>query len=188
MTQVSKAKPGYPWTTKLKDKQVTLRLMEAKDREAILAFAKSLPTDDLLFLSVDITEKEAVRVWTEDIENGRIITVLAETDGRIIGHGTIIQNALTWTRHIGEIQLLLSPESRGMGLGNLLASEVFRLAKERGVQKIVARMASEQRGAKAVFERLGFNAEALLADFVIDRQGRTHDLIVMTYDVTGFTE
>jgi hypothetical protein len=28
----------------------------------------------------------------------------------------------------------------------------------------------------------------LLADYVIDRQGRTHDLIVMSYDVTGFTE
>ena len=49
-------------------------------------------------------------------------------------------------------------------------------------------MASEQRGAMQVFERLGFKAEALLADYVIDRQGRTHDLIVMSYDVTGLTE
>lgn len=186
--QVVAAKRNYPWTTKLKDKQITLRLMEAKDHEAVINFAKALPPDDLLFLSVDITENDAVRVWTEDIENGRIVTVLAETDGRIIGHGTIIQNALTWTRHIGEIQLLLNPETRGLGLGSVLASEVFALAKTRGVQKLVARMAFEQRGAKAVFEKLGFNAEALLADFVIDRHGRTHDLIVMTYDVTGLTE
>jgi gamma-glutamyltranspeptidase/glutathione hydrolase len=55
-------------------------------------------------------------------------------------------------------------------------------------QKIVARMASEQKGASQVLERLGFRAEALLADYVIDREERTHDLIVMSYDVTGLNE
>jgi hypothetical protein len=27
-----------------------------------------------------------------------------------------------------------------------------------------------------------------LGDYVIDREGRTHDLIVMSHDVTGLTE
>jgi hypothetical protein len=30
--------------------------------------------------------------------------------------------------------------------------------------------------------------EALLADCVIDRNDRTHDLIIMSHDVTGFNE
>ena len=67
----------------------------------------------------------------------------------------------------------------------MLANEVFAVAEDMGLQKIVAQMASEQRGAQAVFEKLGFKAEALMADYVMDRQGRTHDLIVMSYDVTG---
>jgi len=99
----------------------------------------------------------------------------------------LVRNNLTWTRHLGEIQLLIKPAARGLGLGHILASEIFTIAKEQGVQKIVARMAAEQKGAIAVLERLGFVAEALLADFVIDRNDRTHDLIVMTYDVTGLT-
>ena len=49
-------------------------------------------------------------------------------------------------------------------------------------------MAAEQKGAIQVFEKLGFNAEALLADYVIDRKNRTHDLIAMSYDITGFNE
>ncbi|HKF55483.1 MAG TPA: GNAT family protein, partial [Blastocatellia bacterium] len=85
-------------------------------------------------------------------------------------------------------QLLISPALRGLGIGTLLANEVFALAREQGLQKLVARMAAEQKGAIQVFERLGFRPEALLADYVIDRQGRTHDLIVMSYDVTGLTE
>jgi hypothetical protein len=49
-------------------------------------------------------------------------------------------------------------------------------------------MTSDQKGAIATFERLGFQTEALLQDFVIDRMDRTHDLLVMSYDVTGLTE
>ena len=77
---------------------------------------------------------------------------------------------------------------RGKGLGRVLAAEVLQLAHDKGLQKLVARMAVEQKGAAQVFGRLGFRTEALLSDFVMDREGRTHDLIVMTYDMTGLTE
>ncbi len=187
MAHTSVSKRNYPWTTTLGDKRITLRLMQAKDRDALLAFARSLPSDDLLFLSIDITQPEAVDGWARAIDAGRIVTVLAESDGKLVGHGTLSFNNLTWTRHLGEIQLLISPDVRGKGLGNLLTDEVNAMARAKELQKVVARMASEQKGAQQVFERLGFNVEALLADYVIDRRGRTHDLIVMSYDVTGLT-
>ena len=179
---------SYPWTTTLKGRQITLRLMRPEDRDALMSFAKSLPQDDLLFLAVDITRPEALDQWVHDINTGQIKTVLAEANGQLVGHGTLSHNALQWTRHLGEIVLLLSPDYRSIGLGSLLANELFSIARELGLQKIVARMASEQQGAFRVLERLGFRAEALLGDYVIDRDGRTHDLIVMSHDVTGLTE
>ena len=54
------------------------------------------------------------------------------------------------------------------------------------MKKLVARMASGQNGARGVFEHLGFQPEALLADAVIDSHGVTQDLVLMSYDVTGF--
>jgi RimJ/RimL family protein N-acetyltransferase len=182
------SKRTYPWTTSLKDKQITLRLMQPDDRDSLMGFAKSLPEDDLLFLAVDITRPEALDQWVHDIKTGQIKTVLAEANGKLVGHGTLSHNALQWTRHLGEIVLLLSPDYRSIGLGSLLANELFSIASELGLQKIIARMASEQQGAFRVLDRLGFRAEALLGDFVIDRDGRTHDLIVMSHDVTGLTE
>lgn len=187
MATTSISKRDYPWTTTLSGKQVTLRLMKAEDRDALLSFARALPSDDLLFLSIDITQPEVVDGWAREIKAGRTITVLAEAGGKLVGHGTLSCNNLTWARHLGEIQLLISPDFRGVGLGNLLADEVNAFARAKNLQKVVARMASEQKGAQQVFERLGFTVEALLADYVIDRQGRTHDLIVMSYDVTGLT-
>ncbi len=37
-------------------------------------------------------------------------------------------------------------------------------------------------------ESLGFQPEALLADFVMARDGLTYDLLIMSYDVTGFSD
>jgi RimJ/RimL family protein N-acetyltransferase len=177
----------YPWTMEINGGTVTLRLMLPEDQGALMGFARSLPEEDLLFLSIDMTRPEAAAQWGKDVETGRLKTILVEQNGKVVGHGSLFHNELVWTRHMGEIQLLVGRELRGKGLGSLLANEVFALAQQQGLQKIVARMASEQVGAIQVFERLGFRAEALLADYVIDRNDRTHDLIVMSYDVTGLT-
>lgn len=179
---------AYPWTTTLKDKQITLRPMQASDREAVLRFAQALPADDLLFLPLDITHPKVVDGWMRSLESGRTATIVAESAGRLIGMGTLVRSETMWARHLGNIRLLVSLDARGIGLGHVLADEIFAFAKDAGLQKVVAQMAAEERGAQAVFERLGFKAEALLADYVMDRDGRTHDLIVMSHDVTGLNE
>ncbi len=179
---------SYPWTTDAHGAPVTLRLLQPSDQETLLEFARSLPADDLLFLSVDITQPEAVAHWVRENAAGRLYTILVESEGKLLGHGSLLHNNLQWTRHLGEIMLLLAPEARGRRLGYLLARELLTLARELGLRKMVARVATEQHGARQVLEKNGFRAEALLADFVIDRLDRTHDLVVMTYDVTGFTD
>ncbi len=181
-------KSTYPWTTKIKGRSITMRLMQSTDRDAVLAFAQSLPADDLLFLPIDITHPKVVDGWMRSIGSGRTFTVVAEAEGQLIGMGTMVRSETNWARHLGNMRLLVSPSARGIGLGSVLANEVFMHAQAVGLQKIVAQMAAAERGAIAVFEKLGFRAEALLTDYVMDRNGRTHDLIVMSHDVTGFTE
>ena len=188
MPAQSTRKSTFPWTTKLQGRTITLRLMQPTDRDAVLAFAQSLPADDLLFLPIDISHPKVVDGWMRSIGSGRTATVVAEAEGRLIGMGTLVRSETTWARHLGNMRLLVSPDARGIGLGALLANEIFSLAQADGMQKIVAQMAAEERAAVAVFERLGFRAEALMTDYVMDRDGRTHDLIVMSYDMTGLTE
>ena len=47
-------------------------------------------------------------------------------------------------------------------------------------------MTVDQKGAITVFEGMGFRPEALLRDHVKDRDGRTHDLLVLSHDVAHF--
>jgi hypothetical protein len=49
-------------------------------------------------------------------------------------------------------------------------------------------MTTEQTAARASFERLGFQIEAMLSDWVEDRDGRARDLLIMTHDVAGFSD
>jgi RimJ/RimL family protein N-acetyltransferase len=161
--------------------------MEPTDREAILEFARALPNDDLMFLRTDITEAKTVETWMNQIKAGRSTSVVAETDGKIAGYATIHTNDAIWTRHVGELRVLVGLDYRGVGLGKRLTNEAFAIAKDLGLKKITAQMPTEQRGARQVFERLGFRPEALLADHVMSRDGHTHDLLIMSYDVAGFS-
>jgi L-amino acid N-acyltransferase YncA len=162
--------------------------MTHADAAAIAGFARSLPEDDLLFLRMDITDPEAVAHWMKNLETGLATTVIAEAGGAIAGYATLVQNRVGWQRHLGEIRTQVGLAFRSRGLGRVLAGEIFALARARGLRKIVAQMTPDQKGAVATFERLGFRPEALLQDFVVDHAGRTRDLVVMAYDVTGLTD
>lgn len=188
MANAAASKRAFPRTLNLNGTSVTLRLMERADLERSLQFSRNLPEEDLMFLTIDITDPAEMEHYVRAVEKGQAVTVLAEVEGRFVGYGSLQCSLPHWTRHLGEIRLLVGREMRGKGLGRVLASEVFQLAQDKGLQKLIARMAVEQQGARQVFEKLGFQAEALLTDFVMDRNGRTHDLIVMTHDVTGLNE
>ncbi|SRR6266545_1180083 len=187
MTDVATVRRTYPWTTSVDGVRLTFRLMEPSDRDGILGFARALPNDDLMFLRTDITEPKTVDNWVNYIKTGRSITVIAEADGKIAGYATIHTNDAIWTRHVGELRVLVGREHRGLGLGKRLTNEAFAIAKDLDLKKITAQMPTEQRGARQVFEHLGFRPEALLADHVMSRDGQTHDLLIMSYDVAGFS-
>ena len=180
------AQRHFPYTARVGDASITLRLMTPGDREAFLAFMRAQPEDDLFFLLVDVTSPEGLEHWMRDLQNARNITVLAEEGGKLLGYSSLHHGQTRWTRHLGEIRLLMAPDQRGRGVGRLLGHELFSIAHDLELQRIVVRVASGQMSARRLFEQLGFHMEALLADSVIDRQGRTQDLVLMSYDVAGF--
>ena len=178
----------YPREFAAGDKTISLRLMRPDDRDAILAFARSLPPDDLLFLRLDITRPEAVDEWVANVEAGRTHTVLAEVDGKMAGYASVHHDEALWTRHMGEIRVLVSSDFRQLGIGRRLVNEVFLIGKALGLQKLTVKMTPDQRGARVTFERLGFQLEALLADYVVDHEGKPRDMLIMSLDAAGFSD
>ncbi len=187
MAEQIKTNRPYPTQLKLQgDRAVKLRLMEANDLDKMLDFSANLPADDLLFLRTDITDRNVVKQWIDNIKHGHTVTLLAEIDGEIAAYASVHMDQARWTRRVGEIRINASSRFRGLGLGRRLAAEIFDLARSLGLKKITAQMTTDQTAARAAFERLGFQVEAVLTDWVEDRSGRSRDLLILTFDVAGF--
>jgi L-amino acid N-acyltransferase YncA len=174
----------FPRSLTLADGQeIALSLMDHGDRDRVLTFAASIPADDLLYLRNDITDPAVIDAWLDRIKLRRTTTVVATSNSRVIGTASVTHSETNWTRHIGDIQVVVGPDGRGQGLGRHLAEEIFILAELFGLERLAARMTTDQIAATRVFESLGFEPVATLPGFVMDRDGAYRDLLVMAYDV-----
>ena len=160
-----------------------MRLMSPEDRDVFVAFARALPPDDLLYLRNDVTDPDAVDRWLEDIARHRTVTILAWAEGTLLGEASLLHSAANWTRHLGQIRVIVSPETRSQGLGQFLAEETFSIADTLGLEMLTAQMTQDQVGAQAVFRGLGFESIALLPGYVMTLEGERRDLLMMGYDL-----
>jgi RimJ/RimL family protein N-acetyltransferase len=174
---------SYPRHIATEAGDIEFRLMAQPDEAAVLDFAQKLPVHDLLFLPRNISEPKVLAAWIKEIERGAITSLLAIAAGRVVGCGTIVQDPLSWSPHVGEIRMVVSTDVRGQGVGRALSQETFALALGAGLEKLMVQMTVDQVGAIALFEGLGFKAEALLRDHVRDLAGRKHDIVVLGHDV-----
>jgi GNAT superfamily N-acetyltransferase len=174
---------SYPLHVATEAGDIDFRGMEPADEAAVLAFARALPTHDLLFLPRNISEPKVLSAWIKEIERGSIISLLAMKSGRVVGCGTIVRDLLSWSPHVGEIRMVVSSDVRGLGVGRALSQETFALALGVGLEKLQVQMTVDQTGAIAIFEGLGFKAEALLRDHVRDAAGKKHDIVVLGHNV-----
>jgi len=174
---------SYPRHVTIEGDDIEFRLMSRADEAAVLAFARHLPTHDLLFLPRNISEPKVLTAWINEIERGAISSLLAVKAGRVVGCGTLVRDPHSWSPHVGELRMVVSPEVRGQGVGRALSQETFAFALDAGLEKLTVQMTVDQRAAIVLFESLGFRAEGLLRDQVRDIDGKKHDIVVFGHDV-----
>lgn len=173
----------YPRAIDTDAGRIELRLMTAADEAAVLAFARSLPVHDLLFLPRNISEPKVLSAWLKEIDRGAITSLLALKEGRVAGCGTIVRDPHSWSPHVGEIRNVVSPDVRGQGVGRALSQETLALALSMDLEKLVVQMTVDQVSGIALFEGMGFRGEALLRDHVRDLDGNTYDIVVLGHNV-----
>lgn len=162
-----------------------IRRTGVEDRDRLLVFAEGLPEHDLLFLGRDLRHPSVVDAWVVATAEGTIDSLVDEgEDGTVCGTAALVRDPLGWSGHVGEVRVLVAPAARGGGVGRRLLAEVIRIAaEEHGLAKLSARMTPDQRGAIGLFESMGFRGEAMLRDQVADRQGRRHDIAILSLDL-----
>jgi L-amino acid N-acyltransferase YncA len=176
----------WPQDIRCNGTEVQLDILREGDEAALLAFAQSLPDHDLLFMSRDISQPRVIKAWIrESVERNRMPSLLARSGGKVVGCTALMHDDFSWSPHVGELRVVVGAQARGLGLGRQLIQEAFTQALGAGLEKIMAQMTTDQRGAITLFESLGFRPEALLAGHVRDRSGRKHDIVVLGHDVAA---
>lgn len=176
---------SYPRQVDCGGTKIDIARMTSSDRDALVAFVASLPAEDLLFVSRDISHPKVIDAWMRALDSGNVASLIARDGGAMVGCTAIVTDALSWSKHVGELRILVSPAGRGKGLGRALIQECFAQAIELGLKKLIAQMTTSQRAAIAVFEDLGFRAEALLHQHVAGPDGEMYDLVVLSHDVNA---
>ncbi|MBX3645253.1 MAG: GNAT family N-acetyltransferase [Rubrivivax sp.] len=174
-----------PRSLQLGGATLQLARLQPQDAPALAAFAAALPPHDLLFLRRDISHPKVVAAWMQASAEGRLHSLTVREGDALVGCSAIVVDELSWSRHVGELRVLVAPAWRGRGLGRVLIQQCFAQALALGLDKLVAQMTVDQVAAIAVFEELGFRAEALLRDHVKDRDGQLHDLALLSHDVAA---
>ena len=178
-----------PKTIQIKDgTKIVVRPLSKQDGPALLKFFTSVPEEDRLFLKDDVTKKEIIDRWVTELNFDKVLPIIAEKDDVILGDATLHFNRYRWQLHMAEIRCVVAREYQQNGLGTALMRELVFAAQARDVSKIRANMMDTQISAQRAFQRLGFQKEAELKDFLIDNGGNKHNLILMVNDVSAMWE
>jgi L-amino acid N-acyltransferase YncA len=171
-------------TETLKDgTKVTIRNLTVEDLDRLMSFYQSLPEEDMKYLRVDVTNRNIVKQRIEFAEAGNIFRIIALKGDTIIADGALELTTEEWRRHQGELRVIVAEEFRRKGVGMIIMREVYFLAIEKKVEKVVAKMMKPQVAARTICKTLGFHEELVIPDYVKDQTGKSQDLVIMTCDI-----
>jgi RimJ/RimL family protein N-acetyltransferase len=167
---------------------VEIREPTMDDLPRSIAFFRDLPPEDRRYLRIDVTKPDLVEKRIRQSLEGHVFRLVALDGDQIVADGSLAISSEGWRKHQGEIRVIVARKYQRKRLGALMIQEVFRAARDRDVEKVIAKMAGPQIAARKVFERLGFRLDATLPDYVKDADGTLHPLIVMTCTFDDFSE
>src|SRR4030067_3122613 len=160
--------------------EVPSRRLGPQDTDRLMAFYGALPEEARKYLKFDVTDRRAVVKRLRRVDAGDDIRIVAVHGGLIVASGALELSGEGWSKHQGEIRVIVARPFQKRGLGGIVIRELYFIAVQNQITTIVARMMRPQTGAQKIFRRLGFREESLLPDFVKDLQGSSQDLIGLT--------
>ena len=179
----------YPKRVQLQDgSEVWLRPLRPEDRDRLYAFFKLLPTRDRRYFKHDVSQREVITNWCQNIDYDNVLPILAvvkeDDHERVVADATLHTERHGWATHVARIRCVIAKEMRKKGLAIIMLREVYDRAVMRGIQKIQAEIRDDNTQAIALIKRLGFKKEAVFRNHAMDMQGKLHDMLIFYNDLS----
>lgn len=166
--------------------EVIIRNISMDDLEAYMEFFRSLPPSDRKYLRINVTNQQLIRERIRQIENGNVFRIIALLEDKIIATGALELCRDNWHENHAELRVIVTRQYQRRGMGLILNRELYLIAAQHGVKKVIAKMMRPQIGALKILKRMGFREQTLIPDYVQDQDKQSQDLIIMTCDMKEF--
>ena len=123
---------------------MTIRNMRPQDVELSYEFFCEPPEEDRRYLRVDVTRRELVERRTTEVDSGRADRLVVVAAGKIVADGSLELQGHGSGDCIGEIRLMVARPYQHLGLGTLLARELYYLGMQHKLDRIVVRVMRPQ--------------------------------------------
>jgi ribosomal protein S18 acetylase RimI-like enzyme len=170
-------------------RKVVLRQPNRRDAEKLLVFINELVNekrrakDSQLYTGFESTfTMKQEGAWLEEllseIRNGKIISVVAEVDGKIVGNGEIVRGEYKETKHHGRLALSIHGTHRGLGVGREMLRTLLAEARRQGLKNVHVEFLARNRQAVSAYEKAGFKEVGRIPGKVY-RDHRLLDAMIM---------
>jgi len=89
------------------------------------------------------------------------LIVVAEVDGRVVGHGRMFTTPGT-SAHVAELGMAIIAEFRDQGTGSQIVSYMLDWARQKELRKVTLGVFASNKRAIHVYEKFGFTVEGVL--------------------------
>ncbi len=169
---------------KVKDKYGTpilLRTPSMKDLDALVGYMNSLVDENAdILLGKRISVKDE-KQWLTDImkrtKKGTYLYIVAERDGEIAGTANFARG-IHRQSHVAGFGVSVNKKFRKLGMGSLLAKEIFKRARRKGVRIITLGVLPRNKIAIKMYRKMGFKKYGLLPRSVGMGRGYTDEILM----------
>jgi RimJ/RimL family protein N-acetyltransferase len=170
-------------------REIIFRAPAWEDIDVCMDYINSLIEEDLDVLPErNKMTKDEVADWLrrrlEDMEKGRAIDIVAETDGRVIADSEVIRDAAFFQTffHVGQLGIMIGGGYRNLGLGTHIMKVLIEESRKAGLRVLVLNVFANNSRAIHVYEKVGFREIGRITNGV-HRKNKYFDNIMMTLNL-----
>lgn len=164
--------------------RVTVRSAGPQDRQALQAMYQSVPDREAVCFIDDIRHPVTIAKWFEPNDLLETLSLIAETDGRIIGEAAIVRRRASRVSHVGDLRIFIHPSWRRLGIGPRLISALFTEAIKIGIEKITISIPEPaDPNFSTLLEKTGFSKEAALKNHYRAIDGSLQSIFIYGRDL-----
>lgn len=132
-------------------RSIELREGTEADFEAIVTMYVAFDPADRA-QGIPPSQEDGIRDWLETIQSAGSLTVVAERDDQVVGHGMLVPDG----EGAFELALFVLQDYQGVGIGTALLRTLLGLGDERDVERVWLSVERWNEAAIHVYKKVGF--------------------------------